>query len=151
MPQLLLPWHRQVESAAALPLLHSDSCARAMGSRWHGGWHANGAYALAWRSSTDLGHDGGRVYSSAVTAPVLLWHCQGATNLSKLRAFWHACVLRHHLSKDGCEDVDRLHRYAEEWWPQVHQSLEDSGWSFERVFLDGVGGCLDVEAENQSR
>mmetsp|Transcript_14143 Transcript_14143/g.27944 ORF Transcript_14143/g.27944 Transcript_14143/m.27944 type:complete len:507 (+) Transcript_14143:50-1570(+) len=147
IPPLLLP--RRVEAAAALPLLHSGSCAQAMGSQWHGGWHADGAYALAWRSSTDISNAGSRVYSSAGTAPVLLWHCQGATNLSKLQAVWHACVLRDNLSKDGCEDVDRLHRYAEQWWPQVHQSLEASGWSFERVFLDGAGGCLELEAENQ--
>jgi len=148
IPPLLLPWNRHVEAAAALPLLHSGSCAHAMSSRWHGGWHADGAYALAWRSSTDLGDD--RVYSSAGTAPVLLWHSQGASNLTKLQAFWHACVLRHHLSKDGCNDVHDIHRYAEQWWPEVYKSLEASGWSFERVFLDGVGGCLEVDAENQS-
>ena len=107
---------------------------------WHGG--AAGAaplYALAHRAAV---RGEGRA-----AAQVLVWHRPGAPPEEKLRAVWHACLLRHRWNGASAPpagaEADRLHALAHASWPAALSALRRSGWDTALVYLDGDGGSLE--------
>ena len=145
---------RQTESskllAAALPALESAAAAAQSGKpkarvvedvEWRAAWCEG--YAIA-------AGGGGRV---------ALWHAGDASTEDKMRAVWHAAVLRRTLGSSnnsgggaGDESAPLLPRAAWEaasatadaTWPAVHAALVNAGWDLTSAHLDGCGGSLHL-------
>lgn len=99
--------------------------------------------------------------AAAAAAQVLVWHRAEATAEAKLRAVWHACLLRHHhaawtkppdadaatatatAATVATRPLDELHALAHASWPHALEAMRRSGWDVGRVYLDGDGACLE--------
>ena len=131
---------------------------------WCAAWHgvdpdgtaaaaaATPLYAISHRSAT--AEAGG-----AAVAQVLVWHRAEATAEAKLRAVWHASLLRYHheawAQSPGLaaaaataaaatpRALDELHALAHASWPHALEAMRRSGWDVGRVYLDGDGACLE--------
>lgn len=117
-------------------------------SRWQAAWFDRYALAAVSRREEIDGSD----------PLVALWHVRNAQPADRLRAFWHASLVRHRLamlpaaSCDGgaetCPLIDVLHEcaiVARLTWPHVERALGTAGWDMRTVFLEGSGGTLDVD------
>jgi len=114
-------------------------------------------YAIAHRAAAAAEAGG----AAAATAQVLVWHRAEATAEAKLRAVWHACLLRHHhaawtqppdtdaatatatAATVATRPLDELHALAHASWPHALEAMRRSGWDVGRVYLDGDGACLE--------
>ena len=78
---------------------------------------------------------------------VALWHTSSSGPEEKLRAMWHASLLRESLGPACASGPPRgeaaIAALAHATWPEVHAALADAGWDMATVHLDGDGGYLD--------
>ena len=140
---------------AVLPLLRAQAGAEgaerphASGGAASGGWRASwhGAYALAVRDGvTAVGEAG----AAGAGGAVALWYGTHASAADKLRAVWHASLLRRGPVAAGrCEatlaaDDDAAAALAAATWPRAHAALERAGWDLGTLYLDGDGGSLKL-------
>lgn len=122
---------RGVDAAAVRPLAGAAGVAEAgaSGPVWECDWHVDGAYALA---RTWVGRE-----------PVLVWYAKNTPPEDRLRAVWHACVIRHVRDMQhpvsGCRADDIAHAM----WPSVLEALQEADWTTSSVHLDGTGAFLE--------
>lgn len=100
------------------------------GSAVNASWYAEGSYAIA-------------VAQDEISSDVFLWFSSGLDARGRLRAMWHACVLRHFMesTKTSC-NLEKLYHIVGESWPCVENALEVSGWDLNLVHLNGAEGWL---------
>ena len=92
--------------------------------------------------------------SSTGGAVVGLWHAAHTDPSTKLRAVWHASLARIRLAEQGGSIVAtqeeirktlaQIARITGDMWPHVEKAVVSAGWELQTVFLDGDGGCLDL-------
>ena len=90
------------------------------------------------------------------TMRVALWHMVGATAESKIRAVWHACVLRDRLGLVNAEgppvslldEIQYANREADAAWSGVREALLAAHWDLTHAHLDGEGGSLDFHSDD---
>eukprot|EP00967_Tisochrysis_lutea_P039807 scaffold47736_cov35-Tisochrysis_lutea.AAC.3 len=151
------------------PGISSSGCVRqaseGSSSGWRVQWHADGAYALARRLDSDFED----------ASPIYLWFADGVCARYRLQGVWHACVHRylaeslrrqHEVAAVGGTALSRstsgeipasfnrdppllspaaLDELALASWPAIYETMRSHGWEVEVAFLDGAGGCLDVD------
>lgn len=124
--------------------------------------HAGGAWRASWCAEYAIaacippGADGARV---------AVWHAADAAPADKMRAVWHATLLRRQRSggdeaRAGLAPIagacalsaamEAASDAAHDTWPEVHEALEAAGWDLGSSYLDGEGGCMDVSTAPQS-
>ena len=157
----------RVEHAAALALVENRGGARggrvASGrrteSQWESSWHAGGLYAIAFRrASGEPKGAGGGAGGATLEPSLVLWYASHAQPRDKVRAMWHACLLRRRMAAAAsaeaasaepaaqpADDVERWHMQAEESWPHVQAAFEAAGWDLRSTYIDGDEGCLALE------
>ena len=109
---------------------------------WHASWHDG--YALA----SSRGVNGGPPI-------VALWYesaeeaAAEADAQTKLRAFWHASMVRCRLAQEVATEgelrpmLEECAHIAEATWPKVEAALIAAQWDLRTLYLDGAGGSLD--------
>ena len=123
------------------------------GSAWRASWCTD--YAIA-ACAPGTGRDGLRdAAGTAGSVRVALWHAADAPPTSKMRAVWHAALLRAQLSEATRLDaptigdvLDAAGETAHATWPTVHAALERAGWDLSNAHLDGDAGCLDARNDS---
>ena len=157
----------RVEHAAALALVENRGGAgggrvargRRTESQWESSWHAGGLYAIAFRrASGEPKGAGGGAGGATLEPSLVLWYASHAQPRDKVRAMWHACLLRRRMAAAAsaeaasaepaaqpADDVERWHMQAEESWPHVQAAFEAAGWDLRSTYIDGDEGCLALE------
>lgn len=128
-------------------------------SQWESSWHAGGLYAIAFRrASGEPKGAGGGAGGATLEPSLVLWYASHAQPRDKVRAMWHACLLRRRMAAAAsaeaasaepaaqpADDVERWHMQAEESWPHVQAAFEAAGWDLRSTYIDGDEGCLALE------
>ena len=158
----------RVEHAAALALVENRGGAgggrvasgrRTTESQWESSWHAGGLYAIAFRrASGEPKGAGGGAGGATLEPSLVLWYASHAQPRDKVRAMWHACLLRRRMAAAAsaeaasaepaaqpADDVERWHMQAEESWPHAQAAFEAAGWDLRSTYIDGDEGCLALE------
>jgi hypothetical protein len=113
------------------------------GSAWIASWCDSYAIAVCARD----GHEGARV---------ALWHVGDASAESKLKAFWHASMLRRRLSSRAASslgssgqtlcprsEIASALELVHTSWDEVRSAITRAGWDLNATHLDGDGGSID--------
>lgn len=110
----------------------------------------------AWRAAWCDGYAIAACAAGGDTVRVALWYRADMQPESKMRAVWHATMLRSRLSSAGLrtdgattsqiirDALEATTSTAHATWPQVYAALEHAGWDLRSAYLDGEAGSLEI-------